>query len=58
MAVTGSERMVLRMVKVLKKATKNQIADKMGVSPDYAEYLCQADGNWWLPEPSGGGLSK
>ena len=41
MAVTGSERMVLRMVKVLKKATKNQIADKMGVSPDYAEYLCK-----------------
>jgi len=33
--------MVLRMVKVLRKATKNQIADKMGVSPDYAEYLCK-----------------
>ena len=41
MAVIGSERKVLRMVKLLKKATKNQIADKMGVSPDYAEYLCK-----------------
>ncbi len=41
MAVIGSERKVLRMVKILKKATKNQIADKMGVSPDYAEYLCK-----------------
>ena len=41
MAVIGSERKVLRMVKILKKATKNEIADKMGVSPDYAEYLCK-----------------
>lgn len=41
MAVIGSERKALRMVKILKKATKNQIAVKMGVSPDYAEYLCK-----------------
>jgi len=41
MAVIGSERRVLRMVKVLKKATKNGIADKIGASPDYAEYLCK-----------------
>jgi len=41
MAVIGSERKALRMVKVLKRGTKNQIADKMGVSPDYAEYLCK-----------------
>ncbi|MFQ5826741.1 MAG: hypothetical protein ACE5IA_05215 [Dehalococcoidia bacterium] len=42
MAVIGSERRALRVVKLLGgKATKNQVADKMGVSPDYAEYLCK-----------------
>lgn len=41
MAVIGSERRVLRVVELLGRATKNQIADKMGVSPDYAEYLCK-----------------
>jgi len=41
MAVTGSERRALRVVKALNGATKWQVGDHMGVSPDYAEYLCK-----------------
>jgi len=41
MAVTASERKVLRIVKSLKEANKWQVSDRMGVSPDYVEYLCK-----------------
>lgn len=41
MPVIGSERRALRVVATLKEATKVQIGDRMGVSQDYAEYLCK-----------------
>ncbi|MFQ5872493.1 MAG: hypothetical protein ACE5JL_01635 [Dehalococcoidia bacterium] len=41
MAVIGSERKALRIVKGIGQANKVQIGDRMGVSPDYAEYLCR-----------------
>jgi len=41
MAVIGSERKALRVIKALgSKVNKRQVGDNMGVSWDYAEYLC------------------
>ena len=41
MAVIGSERRALKVIKSLNGANKWQIGDYMGVSCDYAEYLCK-----------------
>lgn len=41
MPPTGSERKVLKVVQALKEATKGEISKRLGMSPDYVEYLCR-----------------
>lgn len=41
MAVIGTERRVLRIVKQLGQANKVQVGERIGISQDYAEYLCK-----------------